>query len=80
MDQKNWWQSKGIWGTLIAALSGLITLVTGGHGLDPADQAFLSMQAWNLVNAVSSIVTIVAAILGWYGRWKATTTISNKVV
>lgn len=77
-DVKFWWQSRGIWGTLIAALGGIVTMITGGHGLSPTDQDFLSTQAWNMVNAVSGIVTVVGAVIGWWGRWKATVVISNK--
>jgi hypothetical protein len=59
---KPWWQSKAVWGSLIALLAGLATLA--GLKLD----ATLQDQ---LAELVTGAANIVGGLIAWYGRAKA---------
>jgi hypothetical protein len=79
MDEKNWWTSKGIWGNIVGAVGFLLALITG-HPITGVDQELLSTQMWNIASSVSLILGAIGNIVGFYGRWKATTVISDKVI
>jgi hypothetical protein len=59
---KVWWQSKTVWGSIVALLAGVATLA--GVKLD----ATLQDQ---LAELVVGIVNIVGGAIAWYGRVKA---------
>jgi hypothetical protein len=66
-----WWQSKTIWASIVALLAGALTLA--GINLDAALQS-------QLVELISGLGSLVAGAVAWYGRAKATTTISPNLV
>ncbi len=66
-----WWQSKTVWGAIIALLAGAATLA--GVKLD----ATLQDQLAELLVGVGNIV---GGALAWYGRVKAKTAISSNVL
>jgi len=66
-NTKVWWQSKTVWGSIIALLAGVATL--GGVKLD----ATLQDQ---LAQLLSGAGEIVGGALAWYGRVKASGAIS----
>ena len=67
---KVWWQSKTVWGSIIALTAGVATLA--GVKLD----ATLQDQLAELLTGVGNIV---GGALAWYGRYKATQTLSLSV-
>lgn len=66
-----WYMSKTIWGSIIALLAGVATLA--GVKLD----ATLQDQ---LAELLVGIANIAGGAIAWYGRVKATTTISPSVL
>lgn len=70
METKKWYQSKAVWGGIIAVASGVLGIF--GKQIDPATQEFLSQSA---VEIATTITTIVGGILAIYGRMRA-----NKVI
>jgi hypothetical protein len=63
---KGWLQSKGVWGGIVGALSGLLAL---GHYTLSAD------DAKSVVELITGIITDVGSIYAIYGRVMATHTI-----
>lgn len=59
---KVWWQSKTVWGSIIALLAGVATLT--GVKLD----ATLQDQ---LVELIVGVANIAGGAMAWYGRVKA---------
>lgn len=59
---KVWWQSKTVWGSIVALLAGVATLA--GVKLD----ATLQDQ---LAELIVGIANIVGGAIAWYGRVKA---------
>lgn len=81
---KRWWQSKGIWGSLGAGLTGVIQAVETVDAYLAAHQDVqvgliaIAQALWQ--NPVS-VVTIVMSFLAWYGRaFAETTVVRNKVL
>jgi hypothetical protein len=70
-DSKPWYQSKGIWSAIIAAIAGIIALT--GHNIDSGTQA----QLVNDITASADLVTIIFSILSGIFRKTATTTIGK---
>ena len=66
-----WWQSKTLWGAIVAMLAGTATLA--GISLDA------SMQD-QLVELIIGVANLVGGGLTWWGRVTATTKISVNVV
>jgi hypothetical protein len=66
-DTKVWWQSKTVWGAIIALLAGVATLA--GLDLD----ASLQDQLAELLTGAGNLV---GGALAWYGRVKATRTLA----
>jgi hypothetical protein len=66
-----WWQSKTVWGGIIALLAGFATLA--GVKLD----ATLQDQ---LAELVIGIANVAGGAIAWYGRVKATTTIAPELI
>lgn len=59
---KPWWQSKTVWGSIIALLAGLATFA--GLKLD----ATLQDQ---LAELITGAANIAGGLIAWYGRAKA---------
>lgn len=59
---KIWWQSKTVWGSIVALLAGVATLA--GVKLD----ATLQDQ---LAELIVGIANLVGGAIAWYGRVKA---------
>ncbi len=60
---KPWYQSKTIWGSLIAMIAGIGSAF--GLDLDATAQA-------GLVDGILSLITAAGAVLAIYGRFSAT--------
>ena len=60
---QKWWQSKTLWGSIVALLAGVATLA--GIKLD----ATLQDQ---LVNLITGFAELAGGSLAWYGRVSAT--------
>lgn len=67
VDEKPWFMSKTIWGSLIAVIAALVTSI--GITIDGTTQSAIAESAVQLVGALSSIFAI-------YGRLSATDIIS----
>jgi hypothetical protein len=59
---KVWWQSKSVWGSIVALLAGAATLA--GLKLD----ATLQDQ---LAELIVGVANIAGGLLAWYGRARA---------
>lgn len=57
MDEKVWWQSKGVWGSLIAVAAGIAGAF--GFNIDSAGQEVIA----------SSVVAIAGAVGGLIALW-----------
>jgi len=64
---KPWWQSKAVWGSIIALAAGFATLA--GLKLD----ATLQDQ---LAELVTGAANVAGGLIAWYGRVKAQSTLS----
>jgi hypothetical protein len=64
---KPWWQSKAVWGSIVALLAGAATLA--GLKLD----ATLQDQ---LAELITGAANVVGGLLAWYGRAKAASALS----
>lgn len=58
-NTKLWWQSKTVWGSIIALLAGIATLA--GIDLDAKLQD-------ELVDLVTGAANIAGGAMAWYGR------------
>lgn len=67
-ETKPWWQSKTVWGSIIALVAGAATFV--GLNLDAALQDQLS-------DLFVGFASLIGGALAWYGRAKATTTLTK---
>ena len=67
---KVWWQSKTVWGSIIALSAGAATLA--GVKLD----ATLQDQLADLLTGTGNLI---GGALAWYGRFKATQALSLSV-
>jgi hypothetical protein len=68
MDTKPWWQSKTIWGVLVAFIAQLLK----GRGVD------ISAEAPQLIDGILNAVSLVGTILAIYGRVRASKLIAPK--
>ena len=68
METKPWWQSKTVWGSAIALLAGIGTLI--GLNLDAALQD-------QLADLLVGLGSFIGGALAWYGRVKATTSLTK---
>jgi hypothetical protein len=67
-DIKSWWQSRTVWGAVLAILAPL--LAKYGYAIDPALQA-------DLVTAILTVFGAAGGVLAIIGRVKATKTIGG---
>ena len=68
-NSKTWWQSKTVWGGLIALLAGIAGIF--GYTLHPEDQNLI-------VEAGTSVVALVGGVIAVWGRVKASKTVGKK--
>lgn len=83
---KKWWQSKTIWGILIAALGALITNVLkvpdvtlpSDATVDQAQATIAAIKAaqGNVGVIIGQVTTLVGLVLGVIGRVKAETSVA----
>lgn len=66
METKKWWQSRAVWGGIIAVISGVIGVF--GKQIPAETQEFLSEQAVNIATAIG---TVFGGVLAVYGRIRA---------
>jgi len=66
LDFKCWYQSRTIWGALIALGSGIAALY--GYHITPQDQQ-------TLIELLSGITTSIGGLIALYGRFRATSRI-----
>lgn len=66
-----WWQSKTLWGSIIAMLAGVATMA--GLKLDVALQD-------QLAELIVGAANLIGGALAWYGRVTAMTAISSNVL
>jgi len=69
MDSKFWWQSRAVWGGVIAILAGIGPLV--GVVLEPDTQNAL-------VECLTDLFAAVGGLLALVGRLRASTTIQRR--
>lgn len=68
MDSKNWYKSKGVWGGLVAMVTGLIFT---------AFKIDLEPEHDTIIELIMSIVTLIGGITAFIGRIVAKTTIKK---
>lgn len=77
---KKWFQSRGIWGSLIAGAAAMWNLFEGVHRFVDANPN-LERGVGTFIEAMASdpsaMVIIVGAFFAWLGRWKADSKISD---
>lgn len=66
-NTKPWWQSKAVWGSIVALAAGFATLA--GLKLD----ATLQDQ---LAELITGAANVVGGLIAWYGRAKAEAALS----
>lgn len=90
MQTKKWWQSKTIWGVLIALLGFVLNYFLKVEIELPKSNVVSNTDFQTLVESVknvkdaqgsfsailSQVMVVVGCVLGIYGRFKANTTIS----
>lgn len=82
-DAKKWWASRGIWGSLVAGVSGGLSFYAGVKGYiadHPQDTVTLARSAQAIWDNAASAAVVIGAFVSWIGRWKATKTIDNKML
>lgn len=62
METKKWYQSKAIWGGIVAVASGLAGLI--GVEIDEQTQQ-------DIVNVIVEVGSVVGGVMAIYGRLKA---------
>jgi hypothetical protein len=67
---KPWYQSTGVWGSLVAIGAG--TAATFGYTVSPDDQNAISQTLAQGGGLVSSAITVVSGAVALYGRIRAT--------
>jgi hypothetical protein len=66
MNSKNWYESKGVWGGIVAVLAGIMAMA--GHSLSPQTQQVI---VDNGVGIATAVATIAGGLVAIYGRLKA---------
>lgn len=66
---KPWWQSKTVWGSIIALLAGIATFA--GLKLDASLQD-------QLADLITGAANVAGGLIAWYGRVKAQSTLAWK--
>lgn len=77
---KKWFQSKGIWGALVAMVAAVWNLFEGIHmfvDMNPNLEKGVGTFIQAVASDPSALVILVGGFFAWLGRFKATQTISN---
>lgn len=69
-ETKTWWQSAGIWGSLVVVLSAGAGLV--GYTIAPEDQAHLVTVATKTAELATQATSLVGGLVALWGRVRAT--------
>jgi hypothetical protein len=69
-ETKAWWQSAGIWGSLVVVLSAGAGLV--GYTIAPEDQAHLVTAATKTAELATQATALVGGLVALFGRVRAT--------
>lgn len=84
-DSKPWYASKGVWGSVFAALTSVLifvqTVILSGASQEIQDQAGQVIEVTNDPNTAAGFVAVggfISAIVALIGRLTATTTVSSK--
>ncbi len=76
MDEtKKWYESAGVIGGIVAALSGAAGLF--GYAITPADQAVLTTSVSQVLQLGAAVTTIVGGAIAVWGRVRASKTIAK---
>lgn len=70
IETKPWWQSAGIWGSLIAVAAGGAGML--GYTISPDDQAQLVTAATKGVELGTAAVGLLGGLVSLWGRIRAT--------
>lgn len=73
-ETKAWYESKGVWGGLIAMLASICAMLFGVK----IDQGTQQQMVNSLVVIAPNAVALIGAILAIYGRIKANSKIGGK--
>ena len=69
-ETKPWWQSAGVWGSLIAVAAGGAAML--GYTISPDDQAQLVTAATRSVELGTAAASLFGGLVGLWGRIRAT--------
>jgi len=69
-ETKPWWQSSGIWGSLVVVLAAGAGLV--GYTIAPEDQAQIVTAATKTVELATQATALVGGLVSLFGRIRAT--------
>jgi len=73
-QKKPWWQSTGVWGSLVAIVASGAGML--GYSVGPADQAAIVSGVEQAVHLVTDAVALVGAGVALWGRIRATKAIA----
>jgi len=62
-DSKPWWQSKAVWGGILAAVAGIIATVS--------DKPLPPDEVETLANSIPEVLAIIGGIIAVVGRIRA---------
>lgn len=57
---KNWWESKTIWGALIAVVASILTIF--GYDISQDDQEQLSVAITSIIAAIGGVIAIIGRV------------------
>lgn len=69
-ETKAWWQSSGIWGSLVVVVSAGAGMI--GYTIAPDDQAHLVTAATKSVELATQAMALVGGLVALVGRVRAT--------
>ena len=69
-ETKAWWQSSGIWGSLVVVMSAGAGMI--GYTIAPDDQAHLVTAATKSVELATQAMALVGGLVALVGRVRAT--------
>lgn len=77
MDQntKAWWQSTGVWGSLVAIVASVLGVA--GYTLTPDDQTTIVNGVEQAVHIGLEVSSLIGAAVALWGRIRATKTIGS---
>ena len=76
MDNKKWWSSTAIWGSIIGAMAYGLQIL-GVTSISVEEQQPLTQHIANIVTSFAILAGIIMTVIG---RWRAKKPISNQIV